>query len=96
LAGEVDVKHVAWLARIELDEDEVEEFKRLISSVRSLVDKLLEANVEGVEPLFHPLDVEGVKREDKPSGAMLDREKVLMNAARSENGYIVAPRTVEE
>jgi len=97
LAGEdVDVKHIAWLARIELSEDEVEEFRRLIRAVRGLVDRLLKADVEGVEPLYHPLEVEGVKHEDKPSGRMMDREKVLMNAARNEKGYIVAPRTVEE
>jgi aspartyl-tRNA(Asn)/glutamyl-tRNA(Gln) amidotransferase subunit C len=96
LAEDVDIRHIAWLARIELSEGEIEKFKRLIKAVRSLVDKLLEANVENVEPLYHPLEVEGVKREDKPSGGMMDREKALMNAARTEKGYIVAPRTIEQ
>lgn len=95
LGEEVDVRHIAWLARIELGEEEVEEFRRLVRSVRKLIDKLLEANVEGLEPLYHPLEQEGLAREDKPLRGM-GREEALMNAARVERGYVVAPRTVEE
>ncbi|ABM80960.1 Asp-tRNA(Asn)/Glu-tRNA(Gln) amidotransferase subunit GatC [Hyperthermus butylicus] len=93
--GDVDVKHVAWLARIQLSDEEVELFKRLVNSAMKLINKLLEAPVEDVEPLYHALDKEGLLRSDKPS-IHLDRERVLANAAKSQEGYIVAPRTVEE
>jgi len=41
------------------------------------------------------LDKEGLLRDDIPR-EHLRREEVLVNAAASENGYVKAPRTVEE
>lgn len=92
---EVDIAHLAWLARLALSEEEEEELRKRLRKARRLVDRILEARVEGVEPLYHPHDMEGRLREDEPLPG-LDRESVLANAAQTEDGYIVGPRTIEE
>jgi len=80
-----------------LKPEEEEEFARLIKSVKNIIDKLLEADVEDVQPLYHPLEVEGYARSDSvKEDSNVDRDIMLSNAARRENGYVVAPRTVEE
>jgi len=91
----VDVEHLAWLSRIELSEEERERLRARLEKARRIVDRILEAPVEGVEPLFHAAEAEGRLREDEPR-AGLSREEALLNAAKTEEGYIVAPRTVEE
>lgn len=90
-----DIRNLAWLSRISLDEEEAKELKRRIMKARKLIDVLLEARLEGVEPLYHPIDKEGLLRVDEPSKS-LDNEAALLNAAKTEKGFIVAPRTVEE
>ena len=89
------VKHLAWLARLRVSEDEAEEVLRDIEALRSLIERVLEAPVEGVEPLYHPLDLQSPLREDEPRPG-LSQEEALLNAAAAEKGFFRAPRTVEE
>ena len=91
----IDIRNVAWLSRISLDEEEAEELRKRIIKARKLIDVLLKAQLEGIEPLYHPIDKEGLLRADKPSKS-LDNKAALLNAAKTEKGFIVAPRTVEE
>ncbi len=93
--GRVDVDHLAWLARLSLSDDEKEEIRRSIEKIMEFINRLLEAPVEDVEPLYHPLDKEGLLRPDEPRPG-LSQEEALMNAAETEDGYFKAPRTLEE
>jgi aspartyl-tRNA(Asn)/glutamyl-tRNA(Gln) amidotransferase subunit C len=89
------IRHLAWLSRLELREEEEHLLARRLEAARRVIDRLLEADVADVEPLFHPSEREGRLREDKPQPG-LQREEALANAAKVERGYVVAPRTVEE
>ncbi len=88
------VKHLSWLARIAIDEKEAEQVLKDIEELRRLIDKVLEAPVENVEPLYHPLDITSPLRDDKPK-LSLSQEEALFNAAETEKGFIKAPRTIE-
>lgn len=87
------VAHLAWLARLELSEEEVKRFTEQLNRVLEYFKILDEANVEGVEPAFNVLGLSNVMREDevRPS---LSQEEVLRNVPASENGYIRAPPMV--
>ena len=89
------LRHLAWLARIEVSPEEERVLARRLEKARRVIDRVLEAPVDEVEPLYHAAGVEGPLREDEPRPSM-DREAMLANAAKTENGYVVAPRTVEE
>jgi aspartyl-tRNA(Asn)/glutamyl-tRNA(Gln) amidotransferase subunit C len=91
----IDVKSLAWLSRISLRDEEAEELMKRIMKARKLIDVLLGARLEGVEPLYHAVDKEGLLRPDRPSRG-LGIDAALLNAAKREKGFIVAPRTVEE
>ncbi|RLF11318.1 MAG: Asp-tRNA(Asn)/Glu-tRNA(Gln) amidotransferase GatCAB subunit C [Thermoprotei archaeon] len=87
------VKHLAWLARLELDEAEVKSFTEQLSKVLDYFKILDEAETEGIEPAFNVLELSNVMREDEP-GPTLSPEEALANAPLKEGEYIEAPRMV--
>ena len=91
-----DIRHLAWLSRLELSEEEARELKRRLNAMRTLIDRLLNADTENVEPLYHPNEDEAGKLRDDVPGTGLERDYALLNAAKIEKGYVVAPRTVED
>ncbi|BBG23870.1 Asp-tRNA(Asn) amidotransferase subunit GatC [Sulfuracidifex tepidarius] len=82
------------LALITLNEEEKERVKKDVKQILEFFDKINEADLDNIEPLFHPLPT-GKLRKDEPSKG-LDRDEALKNVKRKENGYIVGPRTYGE
>ena len=80
-----EVLHIAKLARVGLDEDEVVKFQEQLSAILNHFEALRELDTEGVEPTSHPLALESVMREDavQPS---LTRDDVLANAPLADEG----------
>jgi aspartyl-tRNA(Asn)/glutamyl-tRNA(Gln) amidotransferase subunit C len=60
------VLHVARLARLRLDEPEIDRMARELSSVLDHIEKISELDLEGVPPTSHVIDVENVLRPDEP------------------------------
>ena len=60
------VLHVARLARLRLDEDEVETMAGELSGILGHVDRIAELDLEGVEPTSHVVALENVLRDDVP------------------------------
>jgi aspartyl-tRNA(Asn)/glutamyl-tRNA(Gln) amidotransferase subunit C len=89
-----EVRKVALLARLELDDEEVERQAKHINNLLAQFQKLQELDVTGIEPTSHSLPVYNVFREDaaRPS---LPREEVLQNAPEAREGYFIVPRIVE-
>ena len=70
---------MAKLARLRLDEDEVERMADELSSILEHVERINELDLDGVEPTSHVIDVENVLRADEPRPS-LPRERALANA----------------
>ncbi|WP_270182719.1 Asp-tRNA(Asn)/Glu-tRNA(Gln) amidotransferase subunit GatC [Alkalihalobacillus sp. CinArs1] len=88
------VKHVANLARLEMDESEVEKFTTQLDDIISMAEQLNELDTENVEPTTHVLDLKNVLREDKVQ-PWLSREDALKNAPDQENGQVKVPSILE-
>ncbi|RLF15355.1 MAG: Asp-tRNA(Asn)/Glu-tRNA(Gln) amidotransferase GatCAB subunit C [Thermoprotei archaeon] len=91
--NEETIKHLAWLARLKLSEDEIKEYVGQLSKILDYFKILDEAPTENVEPLFHVLDLVNVMRDDEP-GETLSVDEALSNAPLKEGNYIEAPRMV--
>lgn len=91
---ELDVAHVASLARLNLTESEAEVFQRQLNGVLRYVEKLRQADVTDVEPAAHLLPVFNVFREDAPR-EWFTAEQALSNAPRKTNGLFIVPKVVE-
>ncbi len=88
-----EVKHVAKLARLELDESEVERMTQQLGNILSYVAKLDEVDTEGVEPTTHTQKAVNAFREDVviPS---LSREDALANAPKDNQESFVVPKII--
>jgi aspartyl-tRNA(Asn)/glutamyl-tRNA(Gln) amidotransferase subunit C len=60
------VLHVARLARLELNDEEVERMAEELSKVLDHIEKIRELDLRGVPPTSHVVDVAGVVRADEP------------------------------
>lgn len=87
-----EVEHVAWLARIELSEEEKELFTRQFNDILAYFRKIDELDTEHIPPTHHVIEEQkDILREDEVEPCM-PREEALRNAPRKENGHIKAPR----
>lgn len=89
-----DVEHVARLARLDLSENEKEQFTEQLNAILKYAEQLNELNTEGVVPTSHAMPLVNVMRADitKPS---LPIEKVLLNAPDEEEGQFKVPAVLE-
>jgi aspartyl-tRNA(Asn)/glutamyl-tRNA(Gln) amidotransferase subunit C len=60
------VLHVARLARLELDDADVERMASELSKVLDHIDKVRELDLDGVPPTSHVIDVVNALRPDEP------------------------------
>ena len=89
------VKHVASLARLRLDEAELEKWSEQMGAMIEFADQLnkldlneTEMNEVGRASLYN------VFREDERK-VSFDRDKILSNAPEQYEGYYVVPKIVE-
>ncbi len=89
------VRHVALLARLELDEPGVERFTRELDKILDYMAKLNELDTADVPPTSHPIPTENVFREDhaRPS---LPNDDALRNAPEKEGPYFKTPPILQE
>ena len=89
-----DVRKVSLLARLELEDEELDRQMGHINQLLDQFEKLLELDVTGVEPTSHSIPLYNVFRDDveRPS---LPREEILSNSPETRNGCIVVPRILE-
>jgi aspartyl-tRNA(Asn)/glutamyl-tRNA(Gln) amidotransferase subunit C len=81
-----EVRHVAELARIGLNEEEVEQFTEQFGEILEAFETLDEVPETEAET-----DLENVLRADEV-GESLDQEEALRNAPHTEDGYFKGPR----
>jgi aspartyl-tRNA(Asn)/glutamyl-tRNA(Gln) amidotransferase subunit C len=92
---EQQVRDVAMLSRLNLNDTEIHDFARQLSSILSYVDKLNELDTDGIEPLAHCLPVSNVFREDEPHQP-LEREKALHNAPHRDEQFFRVPPILDD
>jgi aspartyl-tRNA(Asn)/glutamyl-tRNA(Gln) amidotransferase subunit C len=84
------VLHVAKLAKLELDDEEVERMGVELSKVLEHVERIRELNLDGVPPTSHAVDLAGVMRADEPEPC-LDRDVILAAAPEPVDGGFGVP-----
>ena len=86
-----EIEHIAWLARIELREEEKELFEGQLSSILDYFAVLDELDTRDVEPTYHVTGIRDAVREDEPKEAF-SQVDALRNAPKTEGGYFKSPR----
>lgn len=89
-----DVKKVARLSRIAVDDARLESLSGELNGILDWIEQLNEVDVEGVAPMTSVVETRLPQREDVVTdGNKVD--EILANAPRAEDGFFVVPKAVE-
>lgn len=91
---DVDIAHVARLARLALSEADMDEYREQLEVILDHASRVQALDVGHLEPTSHPLGLTNSFREDvvRPS---LDRDEVLAQAPDHREGSFVVPPAME-
>lgn len=85
------IEQVAKNARVQLSEQEVQEFIPQCAEILELFSQLAKVDTSDVEPSFQPFEIKNVLREDVPAKS-LSQEEALKNAVMKKDGYFMGPK----
>ena len=88
------VKKIAHLARIEINEADIPGYAETLSSILDLVDQMAAVNTDGVEPMAHPMDASQRLREDVVTESN-NRDNFQLVAPKTEDGLYLVPQVIE-
>ncbi|MEL7537298.1 MAG: Asp-tRNA(Asn)/Glu-tRNA(Gln) amidotransferase subunit GatC [Pseudomonadota bacterium] len=92
--SQADVQHIAALSRLAFDEQELADFQTKLARIVAFVDQLTAVDMEGVEPMAHPLDLTQRLRADD-TDETIDRDRYQQNSAEVADGFYRVPRVIE-
>jgi aspartyl-tRNA(Asn)/glutamyl-tRNA(Gln) amidotransferase subunit C len=87
---EIDIAHVARLARLDLTAEELEGYKAQLGAILDHAAKVQSLEGEPAVEASHPLRFENAFRPDETRPS-LDRDEVLAQAPETIDGFFVAP-----
>jgi len=90
--SEIDVEHVAKLAKLELTSDEVKKFRNQLGEILEYMDQLMEVDVAMVEPTSQTTGLTNVVREDEiDMTRVFGQKEAISGTEKTLNGYFVVP-----
>ncbi|MEE8369403.1 MAG: Asp-tRNA(Asn)/Glu-tRNA(Gln) amidotransferase subunit GatC [Dehalococcoidia bacterium] len=90
-----EVQHIAHLARVGIDEDEIARFGEHLSEILDYFQRLSQVDTEGVPPTAHTLPLHNIVRADEPQPSP-DKEEILANAPHREEDFFRVNAILEE
>ncbi|KUO58405.1 MAG: glutamyl-tRNA amidotransferase [Gracilibacter sp. BRH_c7a] len=88
-----EVEHVTLLARLELTEEEVNQYTEQLNSILEYAEMLQKLDTDKVSPTAHAVQLFNVLRTDEVKNS-LSQQEALSNAPEAEDGYFRVPRIV--
>jgi len=89
-----DVKRVAHLARIAINDDEAQSTHAQLSGIFNLIAQMEAIDVSAIEPMSHAQDVVQRLREDTVT-EVDQRERFQAVAPQVESGLYLVPKVIE-
>ncbi|TVR12205.1 MAG: Asp-tRNA(Asn)/Glu-tRNA(Gln) amidotransferase subunit GatC [Planctomycetota bacterium] len=92
--SEDDVRKVAALSQLALDEEDIPRLRDELSTIISFVEQLQAVDVTGIDPVAQVTGLVNVTRPDN-AGAMLDKAQLFAHAPAHNNDAFLVPKAVE-
>ena len=89
-----DVKKIANLARLQIDEADIPDYAKNLSNILDLVEQMDAADTDKVSPMAHPLDAVQRLRPDEVTEEN-QREHFQEHAPKVEDGLYLVPKVIE-
>lgn len=88
------VHTIARLARLEIDDSELEKYGSELSNILNLVEQMNAVDTSGIEPMTHPFDATLKMRADEVTESN-QRDKFQAIAPSAENGLYLVPKVID-
>jgi aspartyl-tRNA(Asn)/glutamyl-tRNA(Gln) amidotransferase subunit C len=88
-----EVVRIAALARVSLDDAEIDRMQHDLAAVLRYADALAGVDTSGVEPTAHVIPLATPMRRDEPEPAM-DPARAVANAPEASDSAFVVPRVI--
>jgi len=89
-----EVAHVAELARLQFDDEQLEAFAHQLNAILEYFDKLQEVDTSDIEPTSHAVVIKNVFRDDEAED-FPDKDLLLKNAPSKEKDCFKVPKVIE-
>ncbi len=89
-----DVKKIAGLSRIHLNEKEAEYLSKDLEKILDYINKLEELDISDITPTSHVLSLKNAYREDLPHKSLL-LEDALSFSVEKKDGSFKVPKIIE-
>jgi len=90
-----DILKLARLARLQLSDEEVEQFRSEISSILGYVEQLQKVDTKGLEPTYQVTGLKNVMRADEVKDYGATKEDLLKNSPAIEKGHFKVKRILQ-
>ena len=88
------VKHISKLARISLDENNVESLSKDLTSIMKFIENLNKLNTDKTAPLTSIINASLRSRKDEVKDGKI-REQILKNSPEKNDEFFVVPKVIE-
>lgn len=88
------VETVAKLARLKVEDNEMDSYVSSLNSILDLADQLQAVDTDGIEPLANPLDATARLRADTVTETD-QRDQLQKNAPQAEAGLFLVPKVID-
>ena len=89
-----EIREIAKLARLHIDEADVDRYQQDLSRILDFVEKMNQVDVSGIEPMAHPQDVTQRLRDDRVCEKN-QREKFQSIAPATQDGLYLVPKVID-
>lgn len=88
------VSKIADLAKIQIDDNQIENIVVNLEKILDLVDEMNSVNTDSIQPMSHPLNLKQELRVDEVTEENL-RDTFQENSNTAENGYYKVPKIID-
>ncbi len=89
-----EVKKIAYLARLSIQEENIGQYSQDLSSIFGLVEQMNAAKTDDITPMAHPQDAMQRLRDDVVTETN-QREKLMSNAPMVQDGLFLVPKVLD-
>ena len=88
------VKHISKLARISIDEKNIDNLSRDLSSIMKFIENLNKLNTDKTAPLTSIINASLKSRKDEVKDGKI-RDQILKNSPEKNDEFFVVPKVIE-
>ena len=88
------VKHISKLARISLDEKNVDSLSKDLTSIMKFIENLNKLNTDKIVPLTSIINASLKSRKDEIKDGKI-RDQILKNSPEKNDEFFVVPKVIE-